>query len=181
MLIIALNGSPREGGNTQMLLDEALEGARQCGAETLRIDLNRLTIKGCQACDGCPGSGVCRYEDDMVKIYALLERADALIVGTPVYFSGPTAQLKLAMDRCQCIWSHGPGRKGRRSAMISVSGDESANFRNVISEVRSFVNSIGFEIFEEMTVPGIDNRGAVASRPDLLEKARDVGARLTRP
>lgn len=178
MLVVALNGSPRKGGNTQMLLDASLEGAFEEGAEIIRVDLNELKYSGCQACDSCRQLGRCALRDDLDAVFDLLDKADVLIIGTPIYFSGPTSQLKAAMDRCQSIWVRGPSRTGRRAGLISVAADPAANFRNTISEVRSFFNSIGFTSVGEMTIPGLESKGQVASMPQLLEAARALGRKL---
>jgi multimeric flavodoxin WrbA len=108
----------------------------------------------------------------------LLDKADVLIIGTPIYFSGPTSQLKAAMDRGQSIWVRGPARTGRKAGLIAVAADPRANFRNTISEVRSFLNSVGFTSLEEMTVPGLESKGQVASMPEILGIARAMGRKL---
>lgn len=178
MFVVALNGSPRKGGNTQMLLDAALESAREAGAEIRRVDLNELRYSGCQACDSCKELGRCALQDDLDLVFDLLAKADVLIIGTPIYFSGPTSQLKAAMDRCQSIWVRGPARKGRKAGLIAVAADPGANFRNTISEVRSFLNCVGFTSTEELTIPGLESKGQVASMPQLLENARSLGRKL---
>jgi multimeric flavodoxin WrbA len=178
MFVVALNGSPRKAGNTQLLLDASLEGAQKQGAEVIRVDLNELKYRGCQACDSCRLLGRCVLRDDLDQVFDLLDKADVLIIGTPIYFSGPTSQLKAAMDRCQSIWVRGPARIGRKAGLIAVAADPGANFRNTISEVRSFFNSVGFTSTVEMTIPGLESKGQVASMPQVLEDARALGREL---
>jgi len=175
-LIIGLNGTPRLGGNSELLLDKALEGAGQLGATTVRLDVGRMHINGCTACGSCSeDAGYCVQNDDMTRIYKLLDEADGIIVASPLYFSGLSSQLKAAIDRCQCIWVSGQYRKGRPGAFICVGGDVQANFRNAVSEARSFMKGIGFEGREELLVPGIDKRGDVIHMPGLMEKAEMLG------
>ena len=178
-LIIGLNGTPRTGGNSEILLDKALEGAAQAGAVFVRLDVARMRIGGCRACGSCiEDAGVCVQNDDMDRIYHLLDEADGIIVSSPLYFSGLSSQLKAVIDRCQCIWVAGRYRKGRPGAFICVGGDAKANFRNAVSEARSFMKGIGFEGRAEMLVPGVDKRGDVAGMPELLLQAQALGRDL---
>lgn len=178
-MVIGLNGTPRTGGNSEVLLDKALEGAAQIGAVVVRLDVARMKIGGCTACGSCSeDAGVCVQNDDMDRIYRLLDEADGIIVSSPLYFSGLSSQLKAVIDRCQCIWVAGQYRKGRPGAFICVGGDENANFRNAVSEARSFMKGIGFEGRAELLVPGMDNRGAVTGVPELLRKAQALGRDL---
>ncbi|QLH74340.1 MAG: flavodoxin family protein [Methanomassiliicoccales archaeon] len=178
MLVVALNGSPREKGNTEILIETALGAARVIGAETMRLDIAKLRIEGCRECDGCREKGHCVIEDDMAMVYDLIEKADSLIVATPIFFSGPSSQLKKAIDRCQCIWVSGPIRKGRRAAIFAVGADPKANFRNTVSEVRSFLNTIGFRSDFELLVPSVFKKGEINERKEALERAADIGREL---
>ncbi|OPY32509.1 MAG: Iron-sulfur flavoprotein [Methanomassiliicoccales archaeon PtaU1.Bin124] len=176
--VVGLNGTPRVGGNSEVLLDQALSGAAESGAHVMRIDVARMKISGCDACGSCTDSGICVKDDDMTSVYSALEGADAIIVASPLYFSGLSSQLKAAIDRCQCIWVSGPARSGRPGAFICVGGDNNANFKNAVSEARSFMKGIGFEGRMEMLVAGLDVLGMAAKRADLLDKARELGRDL---
>ncbi len=89
--------------NTDSLVTKALEGAQSTGAETEKIYLNDLEIKPCQACDSFPAPDYCFYRDGMEKIYDVLATADALVIGAPAYFGSFSAQLKLLIDRSNCL------------------------------------------------------------------------------
>jgi multimeric flavodoxin WrbA len=99
MKILGIVCSPREGGNTEILVREALEGARDAGGEPELVLLAGKEIAPCDACSGCENDGQCIVEDDMQDIYEKLESADGLIFGTPVYFLNVSAQAKAVMDR----------------------------------------------------------------------------------
>jgi len=71
------------------------------GADTEKIYLNDLDIKPCQACTKYPAPKFCWYEDGMARIYTAIENADVLIIGTPAYYDGVSAQLKLVIDRAR--------------------------------------------------------------------------------
>jgi multimeric flavodoxin WrbA len=104
MTVMAFNGSPRKDGNTAKLLRKALEGAASQGAETEFIQLNTLSMKGCQGCFSCKkrggeSYGKCILKDDMTPLYAQIEAAEALFLGAPIYFGSVTAELKMVIDR----------------------------------------------------------------------------------
>jgi multimeric flavodoxin WrbA len=100
-------GSPRLRGNTDTLMDELLRGASEAGADTEKVVLNRLKIAPCQGCNACRKTRVCRQKDDMLPLYDKLIGADAIALGTPIYYWGPSAQLKMFVDRWYAIDQEG--------------------------------------------------------------------------
>lgn len=104
--LLSLVGSPRKGGNTDVLVDEALAAFRELPeekGETEKIYLSSLQINPCLGCFSCKhGKGldsVCVQRDDMTGLYRKMFDADALLWATPVYMWSPTAQMKLFLDR----------------------------------------------------------------------------------
>ena len=99
--VLILIGSPRKKGSTAILSAEAARGLNEQGIETVTVFLNNMKMKGCQACYWCKKNDVaeCAVKDDMQKIYKLMMESDGLIVATPIYFSGVTAQTKAWLDR----------------------------------------------------------------------------------
>lgn len=102
MNILAFNGSPRKKGNTAGLLQEALRGAADAGATTHFVQISDLSMKGCRGCYGCKmksSLGKCVQKDDMTDVYPLLDQADAVLFGSPVYMCAMTPELKMVLDR----------------------------------------------------------------------------------
>jgi multimeric flavodoxin WrbA len=99
MKVLGIVGSPRKGGNTEIMVEEALAAAREAGAETEIASVAGKNIAPCDGCSACHRAGVCHIKDDMQSIYPKLESADAIIFGTPVYFGGVSAQMKAIIDR----------------------------------------------------------------------------------
>lgn len=101
--IIAVNGSPRKKWNTHILLEKCLEGAREVGAETELINLYDIQFKGCTSCFACKlkGNAVtkCTMKDDMEKILQDICECDVLILGSPIYFTSVTGEMKSFMER----------------------------------------------------------------------------------
>ncbi len=99
MKILGVSCSPREEGNTVTLLNHVLDGARSEGAQTELFSVSGKDIKPCDSCRACTKTGECIIKDDMQQLYPKLLEADGIIVGTPVYFYGMTAQAKAIIDR----------------------------------------------------------------------------------
>ncbi|MES0397790.1 MAG: flavodoxin family protein, partial [Syntrophobacteria bacterium] len=103
--VLGIYGSPRKGGNTDLLLDRILEGARAAGAEVESIYARKLKISGCIECGSCDDTGECAVHDDMDTVYPLLQEADVIFLASPNFFYNVTAQVKLLIDRSQAMWS----------------------------------------------------------------------------
>jgi multimeric flavodoxin WrbA len=99
MKILGLSCSPRKSGNTVILLEEALNGAQQEGAETELFSVAGKDIRPCDGCWACFGTGKCHIKDDMQSLYDKMVEADGIIFGTPVYVYSMTGQAKIIMDR----------------------------------------------------------------------------------
>lgn len=105
MKAIAINGSPRKGWNTETLLKEALKGAESAGAETKLVQLYDLKYTGCTSCFGCKRKGAqsyrCVWKDDLTPVFDEILEADALFLGSPIYFGSITGQMVSFLERLQ--------------------------------------------------------------------------------
>jgi len=115
MKVLGICGSPRKG-NTEWMLEKLLKEVAKGGIETELILLRKVNIKGCDGCLSCEvggekRKGVCRIKDDMEQIYPKILAADALALGTPVYFEMLSGLLKNFMDRTCPIWTKLAGKK----------------------------------------------------------------------
>lgn len=104
MKVIAINGSPRKEWNTATLLKNALEGAASKGAQTELIDLYDLEYKGCTSCFACKqiggkSYGKCAMQDDLTDVLNKIEEADAVIMGSPIYFGSLTGEMRSFLER----------------------------------------------------------------------------------
>jgi len=103
MKVIAINGSPRKGWNTHMLLEKALEGAKANGAEVQMLNLFDLNFKGCIGCLACKLKGgnvtQCALKDDLTPILQSMEQIDAIVMGSPIYLNEVTGALRSFIER----------------------------------------------------------------------------------
>ncbi len=118
MKILGIVGSRRKKGNTSLLVQEALKPFQEQGMETNLVFLGDYEIVDCNGCESCRETLKCVVDDDMQKIYPLLQEADAVILGSPAYFYNVTADVKAFIDRCYC---HEVFDQEDRSVWVSVS------------------------------------------------------------
>ncbi len=187
MKVLGIAGSPRRGGNTDLLLGEVMRGAASRGAEVKTIVLNDLKIDPCQHCDACLEAGRCRVEDDMQMVYRELENADRIVLASPIQFMGITAQMKAMIDRCQALWARKyvlklpplGNRRERKGLFISVGGRRIANlFEPALATVKTLFRILEITYAGELLFPGIDEKGAIAKHPDALRQAFLAGQKL---
>jgi len=185
--VLGIAGSPRRGGNTDLLLAEVLKGAAAKGAEVKTIVLNDLDITPCQHCDACFEAGVCKVKDDMQMVYEEMEKADRIVLASPVQFMGVSAQAKAMIDRCQALWARKyilkmpplGDRRQRKGLFIAVGGMKLANlFEPSLSTVKALFKVIDVEYAGDLLFPGVDEKGAIKKHPDALKQAFTAGQKL---
>jgi multimeric flavodoxin WrbA len=185
--VLGITGSPRRGGNTDLLLAEVMRGAASRGAEVKTIVLNDLDITPCQHCDACQKKGECRIKDDMRMVYRQLEQADRLVLASPIHFMAVTAQMKAMIDRCQVLWARKyvlkmpplGDRRERKGLFVSVGGRKVADmFEPALAVVKALFRVLDITYVGALTYPGIDEKGAIAKHPDALEQAFLAGQKL---
>ena len=103
--VLGIAGSPRRDGNTDILLGKVMAGAASLQAETKTVILCELNIAPCRHCDGCLNTGKCVVDDDMQQMHKDLREADHIVLASPIFFMGVTAQTKAMIDRCQALWA----------------------------------------------------------------------------
>lgn len=188
MKVLGIAGSPRRGGNTDLLLEQAIAGAGNAGAETETILLREMDIAPCLHCDGCLKEGKCVIDDDMQLVYPKLREADRLVIASPMFFMGLTAQTKAMIDRCQALWAlkyvlkqpvalnSGGERKG---FFLSVGGTGFSNlFQSAMPTIKSWFVVIEVKYAGELTFAKIDAKGAIKQHPTAMQDAFEAGKQL---
>ena len=185
MKVLGIMGSPRMHGNTDLLLDRALDGAGSEAAEVEKLIVDRLNIAPCREYYGCTSDGNCVIRDDMDGVYPRLLEADRIIVASPIFFYGLTAQLKALIDRCQALWARkyvlrqGRPDSGRKGAFVAVGATKGANlFTGSILTVKYFFQAIGVQYAAELLIRGVDKKGEIEKHPTALTDAFELGRRL---
>ena len=184
MKVLGIMGSPRIKGNTDLLLDEALKGAKSQGAETEKIILDKLQIAPCREYYGCLKDGNCVIRDDMDDIYPRLLGADVIIVASPIFFYTVSAQVLAFISRCQALWARKyilknldiPLRKGAFIAVGATRGERL--FEGPKLTMKYFFQTINAEYTDELLIRGVDKRGEIKEHPTALTEAFELGKRL---
>ncbi|MFW9963552.1 MAG: flavodoxin family protein [Candidatus Sifarchaeia archaeon] len=175
--VLGIVGSPRRGGNTETLVDTIIASATEQGAISEKVILNELKISPCQACNRCQRTGSCIHDDDMNELIPLMERSDVWILGTPIYWWGPTAQFKLFIDRWYGINQH--IFQGKQIiAAIPMGGGNEQYARHTIGMIKDICNYLGMKYTETVVAPGMNGFGSVRESTRVIESARAVGMRI---
>jgi multimeric flavodoxin WrbA len=122
MKTVGILGSAREGGNTEILLDIALEEARNLGGSTSKITLRDKVIAECDGCMGCAQTGKCVIQDDMQEVYKQIREADGIIWATPVYYWSMSGLTKIALDRTYALNFPTLQQAGKIGGLVVVAG-----------------------------------------------------------
>jgi multimeric flavodoxin WrbA len=180
MKVLGIVGSPRKEGNTDLLVSEALKGAASAGAEVERVFLPSLTINPCKACDACEKTGRCVQKDDAIALTEKMLDADAVILGTPIYWWGPSAQMKAFIDR----W-YAPNQVAARQvrmrkpyALVAAFGDsDPATARHLVGMLQSAFDYLKATFPAQLLVSAGD-RGAVADNEKAMKDAFELGVKM---
>ena len=175
MRILVLNGSPRPNGNTKGMVEAFREGAVTAGHQVDVVDVCRLKIGGCLACEYChtKGHGSCVQKDDMQEVYALLKEAEMLVIASPIYYHGISGQLKCVIDRFYAAAYPTKPPHLKKVAMILSSGDANMYDGAMFSYQGDFLDYLGLEDVGVFTAHGGENGSAAK-----LKKLKDFGMSL---
>jgi multimeric flavodoxin WrbA len=188
MKVLGIMGSPRRQSNTEILLDKALEGAREAGAEVEKVLVSKLKISPCLEIYACLKDGNCAIKDDMQLLYDKLLEADHIIFASPIFFYGITSQAKAVIDRCQALWVRrhvlGIGKEDkreRRGVFISVGATRGKKlFDGAVLTLKYFFDAIGVKYYGDLLIRGIDKKNQIREHPTALEDAFRLGQELVR-
>ena len=190
IMLMALYGSPRVGGNTEIIMDEFLRGAENEGAKVDRLYVRKHCIAPCNGCLSCFQTGQCVIADDMQQIYPRLLAADIVVLASPIFFYGVTAGIKALIDRAQALWGRryvlkdptlGEGGKKREGVFISVGGTKGRRmFEGAILTVKYFFDAFHAQYGGELLFREVDGKGDILKQPGALEEARTMGGKQIR-
>ena len=177
MKVLALVGSPRKGGNTDLLVEQVLEGCRSRGYGARKLYLYEYTISLCLDCRSCKkGDFVCCLQDEMEQIYSLIAEADVIIFGTPVYWYGPTGQMKLFIDRLRPFVENKKLR-GKRAVVVAPSAEGAVACGPLVEMFGLSFEYLGIEFAGKILSVAYE-KGEVSENKEELEKAYAIGAGL---
>jgi len=179
--VLVFKGSPRENGNSSLLADQVISGAKASGAVVESYCLHSMNIHPCDACDVCQETGVCVLKDDMQLLYPKLQEADAIVLASPVYWFNMSAQTKLFIDRWYGLdSSQGHPFKGKKFGILMTYGDSdpySSGAINAINTFKDILSYVGAEIAGIIYGTAMDI-GDIKKQPGLMLRAYQLGEKL---
>ena len=174
MNILILSGSPRKGGNTDMLVEAFVKGASQKHHIEV-VSVHDYKVSPCMGCNACfrDEDHACCQQDDMTYIYRKMAVADMLVIASPVYFYGLSAQLKAVIDRC-----HNPSRDTfhiKKMALFLVGAATLPElFDSILTQYQLCLNFFKLEDVGHILVRGVKEKGDI-NTSEQLEKAYQLG------
>lgn len=179
MKILGLVGSPRKSGNTDIIIDEIIKGSRDANIETEKIYLNKLNIHPCDACNSCFKTGKCKYDDDFSSVTKIMEESDVWIIGTPVYWWGPTSFLKAFIDRWYAFDLKRNFFQGKQMILVIVSGGGDVSYsRHIIGMFEDITQYLGIKLKDRIICGGVSRKGDVLKNKEIIQNAYSIGSNL---
>lgn len=172
MKVLGIVCSPRKGGNTEIMMREALTGARNYEAETELWTTAGKDLKPCDGCGTClKRDHRCHIEDDMQELYPKVLTADGIIFGSPVYFWSATAQAKIVIDRLYSIYNKGV-LPGKVAGVISVAGARGHD--GVQAQFNPFIQ-LCHMLLADSTYGFADDKGAIRKDEYAMKSSEELG------
>ncbi len=188
--ITAIYGSPRKGGNSDVLLKQAVAGARREGAQVEEIFLREYKMSPCLEIYGCSKSGECVIQDDFQQILAKIEAGTGIMLASPIFFYTVSAHTKTFMDRCQSRWvrkywiekqTFGEAHETRKGLFISVGATSGKKlFDGAIMTVKYFFDVLNAGLWKTVLCRGVDRKGEIDKRDDCLKESFEAGRALAK-
>jgi multimeric flavodoxin WrbA len=188
MKVLGIYASPRQGGNSDLLLDKALDGAAAAGAEIQRVYIRDLDISGCQECGGCDQTGSCVIPDEMNNIYPLLWESEIIFLSSPIFFYGIPGPAKILIDRSQALWSKrmlekSPDERKRydhgKGYLIAVGATKGKNlFEGVELTAKYFFDALDKSYEGGLFLRAVEKKGNIMDHPTALKEAYALGQKV---
>ena len=190
--VLGVGGSPRKGGNTDILVRHLLKGARNEGAATEEVQLRDYHFQPCIGCERCRKDKRCTgLQDGMQLIYPMVQEASGLVLVSPIYSYSVTALMKSFIDRLYCFYDFSDQRPGYwssrladqgRKAIVAVVGEQASREEGgmdlTLEVMRRSIVALGHEVIGELPVLGIFDKGKVREYPQTLQQAEEMGRQL---
>lgn len=177
--ILILTGSPRTGGNSELLAGAFADEAEKAGHEVNLFEAGKRKINGCIACDACFSKGkACVFDDGFDELAPLLEKTDLLVLATPLYWFTFPAQLKAAIDKLYAFSAAGKTLPIKESFLIACAeSPDSADFDGLVKSYEQICSYTGWSDRGKLLISGVNKKGDVKNT-DALTRAASLAASL---
>lgn len=180
--VLIINGSTRINGNTDILIDRIIAGARYVNVNPTLITLRNKQISNCIGCYQCLRTSECSFKDDMTEIRALIEEAGLMVLASPLYWCGVTGLMKIFIDRL-FFYYHPETRpliSGKRAMILTPMNQKDVSFESqvLVEFYKRLLSCLNVEIADMFFFSDIMGKGAVSDRPEYLDHAYRIGISL---
>jgi multimeric flavodoxin WrbA len=180
--ILGIVGSPRKNGNTHILVSTILQSAGETGAKTNLVLLGEQKIKECTGCHACWKGRSCPRHDDMNDLYQKIMDCRALVLGTPVYWFGPTALMKAFIDRF--VFFNCPENREKIIGKpvylaIPLEEDNPDTYNPVVDFFRKTLDYLQMNLEGTIIAPGVGWKGEIREKPEKIKEAEEMGRKMT--
>lgn len=187
MYLLAIHGSPRKNGNTEVLLDSFLKGVQKSPITYEKIRLSELKYLPCIECGECEVKGECVLEDDLKEIYPKILKADFLVVATPIFFYSHTSYVQAFFERFQAFWARKyilklphPFNKNPKGILFSLGATKGKKlFEGLVRSFKYVLDTIYGIYIGGIFVRGVDKKGEILNHPDYLNLVENLGSKLS--
>ena len=177
MGIVALMGSPRKNGNTDMLLDEMIRGAEDNGHDVIKHYISDLDVNPCKGCGVCTTGRDCVFKDDGFKVTHQIADAEGLIVSSPIYFGQMTGDLKVVLDKLFGI-TNNPfiPLSGKIALIFTHLGPEGYYNQYIeLTKIQPFQMNMHYELVDVLVAGSL---GDVRAQPNKFKEAYEIGKKF---
>ncbi len=182
MKVVGFVGSPRKNGNTDVLVQQALDGASESGADVEKFYINDMDFKGCQGCNYCREVDACKLNDEMEKAYDALRNADGFVFGSPIYFFQFTGQMRQFIDRCFALINPDFTPRidaGKKAVIVGAQGNpEPDAFKSTFDEFSQVLQMFGMDVKGTFVDSGHHVPGGVKENTELMAQVKTAGNQL---
>jgi multimeric flavodoxin WrbA len=180
--VLVFNGSLREKGNTDTIVDSFLQGVNAGGLSTRSIVLRELVLHDCIGCCQCQQEGTCHFTDDMTHVRDMIMKSDVLVFASPNYWCEITGLMKTFIDRLY-FFHHMENKNliaGKRAVIITTLGEKDADYecRVLVDFYKRCMHSLGIEIVSWLFFTDLMEKEAIKKKPAYLKKAFKAGQAL---
>jgi multimeric flavodoxin WrbA len=180
--VLIINGATRVNGNTDILVDRIIAGARDVGMNPPLIALRDKRISNCIGCYQCLKTSECSFQDDMAEIRALIRDAKLMVLASPLYWCSVTGLMKTFIDRLFFYYHPRtrPLMSGKRATILTPMNQKDVEFESqvLVEFYKRFLSCLNIEIVGMFFFSGIMGKGEVLARPEYLDQAYGIGISL---
>jgi len=180
--VLIINGATRIKGNTDIIIDKIIEGAKNNGVNIKLINLREKKISNCIGCYQCLKESTCSFDDDMTKIRNHIKETELMIFASPLYWCGVTGLMKTFLDRL-FFYYHPQNRgliAGKQAIIVTPMNQKDIGIESepLVEFYKRLFNCLGVRIVDMAFFAGIMEKGAVLNKPEHLKQAYRIGSNL---